>query len=330
VGGGSKNSATADYATIAGGGSDPGASETRNRVTDKYGTIGGGGDNQAGNDDTDTTNTPYATVGGGRSNLAWNDYTTVAGGNDNQATGLRATVGGGLSNTSTNNSTTVAGGRENQATGAYSAVGGGRENVASGYYSAIPGGYGSTASASFSFAAGSNARAEHSGSFVWGDASTQDAVTTTEENQFLIRASGGTWLYSGSDLTSGVRLSAGSSALATVSDRNMKDNIRQVAVRDILSRLSRIPISRWNYKTQDSSIEHIGPMAQDFYAAFGLDDDDRHISTIDADGVALAAIQGLCELVKEKDAEIAVQQEQIAKLAGRLAALEAVVLSEKD
>ena len=306
VGGGQNNFAYGDYAVIAGG--------LDNSTPDSYCNVGGGRENVSGNDDS----------------ILENLYITIGGGYQNSAIGLRATIGGGYMNQSNSNSCVVAGGRENQATGGYSAVGGGRENVASGYYSAIPGGYGSTASASFSFAAGSNAMAEHSGAFVWGDASTQDAVASTDENQFLIRASGGTWLYSDPDLTSGVRLSAGSSALATVSDRNMKDNIRQVEVRNILSRLSQIPISRWNYKTQDSSIEHIGPMAQDFYAAFGLDDDDRHISTIDADGVALAAIQGLYELVKEKDAEIAVQQEQIAKLAGRLAALEAVVLSEKD
>ena len=90
-----------------------------------------------------------------------------------------------------------------------------------------------------------------------------------------------------------------------------------------LERLVSIPIETWNYKTQDPSIRHMGPMAQDFYAAFGLGVDDKHISTVDADGVALAAIQGLYELVKEKDAQIAKQQEQITQLSERLAALEA-------
>jgi trimeric autotransporter adhesin len=50
---------------------------------------------------------------------------------------------------------------------------------------------------------------------------------------------------------------------------------------------------RWSYKTQGPSIRHMGPTAQDFSRAFGLGEDDRHITTIDADGVALAAIQGL-------------------------------------
>jgi hypothetical protein len=55
-------------------------------------------------------------------------------------------------------------------------------------------------------------------------------------------------------------------------------------------------------------------MAQDFYAAFGLGSDDRHISTVDPDGVALAAIQGLYELAKEKDAQIAELEERVAVL----------------
>ena len=79
------------------------------------------------------------------------------------------------------------------------------------------------------------------------------------------------------------------------------------------------------------SIRHIGPMAQDFYAAFGVGEDDRHISTVDADGVALAAIQGLYQVVQDKDAAIASLQTEnetlktrLDDLDQRLAALEAI------
>ena len=95
--------------------------------------------------------------------------------------------------------------------------------------------------------------------------------------------------------------------------------------REVLKRLASIPVESWNYKSQDASIRHIGPMAQDFYAAFGLGEDNKHITTVDADGVALAAIQGLYELVKEKEAEIAAQESRICDLEARLAALEAMV-----
>ena len=73
--------------------------------------------------------------------------------------------------------------------------------------------------------------------------------------------------------------------------------------RDVLDKIAAMPISRWNFKG-DAATPHLGPMAQDFHAAFGLGTDDKHIATVDADGVALAAIQGLNEVVKEKDAEI--------------------------
>ena len=88
--------------------------------------------------------------------------------------------------------------------------------------------------------------------------------------------------------------------------------------RRVLERLAAIPIQTWNYKSQDPSIRHIGPVAQGFYGAFGLGADDQHISTVDADGVALAAIQGVYELVRDQAA-------QIAALEARLSPLEALV-----
>ena len=69
----------------------------------------------------------------------------------------------------------------------------------------------------------------------------------------------------------------------------------------------------------------MGPMAQDFSAAFGLGLDDKHINTVDADGVALAAIQGLYTLVKEKDAEIVSQKDKIDCLETRVKQLEEMV-----
>jgi len=321
-------------ATISGGGEPAPSWANSNRVTDNYGTVGGGSNNDAGNSNMIPTDTTHATVGGGRSNTASGSYSTIGGGlsntasggvtaigggDSNVASGYSATVSGGYGNTANGSFSTVGGGVDNTASGENATAGGGQGNLASGNCSVVPGGCFSSASADYSFAAGSQANANHIGSFVWGDGSTDAPVTSTRDHQFLVRAAGGTWLYSNPELTSGVRLSGGSSALATVSDRAMKRNIRQVDGKDILSRLSEIPIGRWSYKAQDPEIEHIGPMAQDFYAAFGLGEDDRHISTIDPDGVALAAIQGLYELVQEKDA-------QIAELEARLAMLEASVL----
>jgi hypothetical protein len=83
-----------------------------------------------------------------------------------------------------------------------------------------------------------------------------------------------------------------------------------------------LPIATWNYTGQDPSIRHIGPTAQDFHTAFGLGEDNQHISTVDADGVSLAAIQGLYQLVQAQDAQLRDQQQHIAALEARLAALE--------
>jgi len=82
----------------------------------------------------------------------------------------------------------------------------------------------------------------------------------------------------------------------------------------VLERLDAMEISTWNYKAQDEGIRHIGPMAQDFRAAFAVGEDEKRISTVDADGVALAAIQGLKRLADEKDARIAALERRIVEL----------------
>ena len=72
----------------------------------------------------------------------------------------------------------------------------------------------------------------------------------------------------------------------------------------------------------DTAIRHIGPMAQDFYAAFGVGPDDKHITTVDADGVALAAIQGLNQKVEAQQSELQQKQTEITELKARMEKLE--------
>jgi hypothetical protein len=102
--------------------------------------------------------------------------------------------------------------------------------------------------------------------------------------------------------------------LATGSDRNIKEDIASVDPREVLATVAEMPISSWKYIADESGIRHMGPMAQDFYAAFGLGADNRHIATVDSDGVALAAIKGLNEIVTEKNAEIDDLKARLAKL----------------
>jgi trimeric autotransporter adhesin len=107
------------------------------------------------------------------------------------------------------------------------------------------------------------------------------------------------------------------------SDRNVKEHFSPVSARDVLEKVSALPISEWNYKADNETLRHIGPMAQDFYAAFNVGMDDKHISMVDADGVALAAIQGLNQKLNEK-------QTEIADLQKRLEALEKIICGQKS
>jgi hypothetical protein len=229
-------------------------------------------------------------------------------------------VGGGASNTANAEFTTVGGGESNTASGRWATVGGGENNSASGLYSAVPGGQLNEASGAFSVAAGLNAKAVDNGAFVWAD-STGSAISSTAPNQFVVRASGGVTFFSDPGATAGVTLPAGSGSFSSLSDRNSKTNFSVVNQRDILERLLGVPIATYSYKTQDG-VRHIGPVAQDFAAAFGVGEDERRISVVDADGVAFAAIQGLYQMVDEREARIAAQESQLADLQQRLESLE--------
>jgi len=110
------------------------------------------------------------------------------------------------------------------------------------------------------------------------------------------------------------------------SDRNLKDRFAPVDSRGILERVASLPITSWSYK-KDEAIRHIGPMAQDFRAAFNLGADERHIETVDEGGIALAAIQGLNEKLREKDGELRALKSQNESLERRLADLERLVKS---
>ena len=119
-------------------------------------------------------------------------------------------------------------------------------------------------------------------------------------------------LQSNGNMTIAGNLSQGSS-------RDLKTDFVSLDAKDVLSRVSALPISLWSYKT-DGGVRHIGPMAEDFHQAFGLGADDKHIAPGDTAGLALAAVQGLNQVVQEKDKEI-------TELRNRLASLEKLVQS---
>ena len=110
-------------------------------------------------------------------------------------------------------------------------------------------------------------------------------------------------------------------AWAAISDRNVKDNIQPVDGAKLLEKIAQLEVSRWNYNTQDPSIQHIGPMAQDFYRLFGVGDKNTTITTIDPDGIALAAIQELHRCTNELDSKT----QRIEELELKMAELRAMV-----
>jgi len=102
------------------------------------------------------------------------------------------------------------------------------------------------------------------------------------------------------------------------SDRNQKKNIAPVDTTAILDKVSRLPISTWTYLKEPASVRHLGPMAQDFRATFGLGDDDRTYYAVDAQGVALAAIKALNEQLSAQEARIVKLERENKSLSRRL------------
>jgi hypothetical protein len=136
----------------------------------------------------------------------------------------------------------------------------------------------------------------HAGALTIGDAgdgSMPSTMRANANNQFSARFAGGYRLFSSGDLTSGVSLAAGGGSWQSVSDVRKKTAFRDVEGEAVLAKLAAMPVRTWQYKAQDAAIRHMGPTAQDFHRAFGLGESDTTITTVDADGVALAAARAL-------------------------------------
>jgi hypothetical protein len=345
-------------ATIAGGGATSyhGGGAATNSVSADFGTIGGGSQNMIQTNANDATisggylntiqtgthdatigggyyNTiqPFsyeATIGGGENNMIQRlaDHATIGGGSGNtiQTNALAATISGGGGSTIKTNAqfATISGGFWNtiQRDAYYATIGGGAGNViqTNAQYATIPGGLNNIAT-NFAFAAGSGAQAIHTGAFVWAD-STPASFSSTATNQFAVRATGGFAFFTST--SGGATLAAGSGSWTSMSDRHAKENFAPLDPQSVLAKVAALPLSTWNYKAQNPAIRHLGPMAQDFKAAFGVGETDTGITGVDADGVALAAIQGLNQKLEETRAEN-------ADLRARLEKLERLVQSPK-
>jgi hypothetical protein len=338
IGGGSYNIASGEGATVGGG--------HGNTVSGTLGTICGGyinttssGSATVGGGILNTASGDYATVSGGEENTSSGSWATIGGGFTNVVSGTDATIGGGMLNAAGGDYTTIGGGLGNYANGNYATISGGVENTASGYratvgggwynntsgdYATVSGGYYNIASGDYSFAAGRRARAAADGCFVWGD-STDAAFNCSNPDRFMVRASGGVYLYTNPTVTLGAYLAPNSGSWSSLSDRNAKENFQSVDPEYVLEQVVQMPVSTWNYIGEADGIRHLGPMAQDFYVAFGLGDSERYINTLDADGVALAAIQGLYTKNQALEAEVSTLKTENTTLKKDMSDLEARV-----
>lgn len=102
---------------------------------------------------------------------------------------------------------------------------------------------------------------------------------------------------------------------SVASSRALKEVLAGVDAADILQRVRELGISLWRYKTDADDVRHIGPMAEQFHALFGLNGDaDHEIATVDLTGVTLASIQAMAEDLERKDAQIQQLRAEIEQL----------------
>jgi hypothetical protein len=340
VGGGAGNLASAESATIAGG--------INHQASGQASSISGGSQNIA--------QGVQSTIGGGGFQTASGDWATIAGGLEHVASGVQATIGGGRGHVASAFASTVGGGLQNVAGGQYSSVGGGTANTASGQYSTTAGGQGNCAGGDWSWSGGRQAKSRRGtepddvncaassgdangdeGSFAWADAQAAD-FQSTGPNQFLVRAAGGVYLGTTSTVSfpAGRFLNTSTGGFLTTggtwtnaSSRALKTGFEAIDVGAVLARVLELPLTRWRYIGSPAEGPHLGPVAEDFHAAFGLGADGRAISTVDASGVALAAIQGMDrKLLDARDAlaaENAGLRAELGALQDRLAQIEAAL-----
>jgi hypothetical protein len=301
VGGGFGNEASGQAAVVSGGFGNT-ASDNRTTVNGGIGNTASGLEATVAGGRNNTASGPEAMVGGGDNNEASGEYATVGGGLGNEASDTRTAVGGGSSNTANGRHTTIGGGFSNRTSNSSATISGGSSNEAIGSGATVPGGSNNTAIGNFSFAAGRRASADHDGAFVFGDSSfTRIRSNASNEARFQMKVH--------------------APEFNPLSARSAKINVESIDPLIALEGVQSLEISTWEFREHDSG-RHMGPMAGEFAETFGLGDDDESIATVDADGVALAAIQGLAQKLNEKD-------DRIAELEERLSVLESQVGSDE-
>lgn len=241
-----------------------------------------------------------------------NDF-TFAGGNQVRAAGYGAFAFGDQVNVSSTVGVGFGSGITVSGTAGFSA---GASNVCSGFactaigYTVRAGGQGSvalgyrtTANNDYSVAIGYRAsNNSHTGTMVMGDESTTDSVRNQADNEFRARYTGGYRLRvssasngntPGAGGNVGCDLTVAVPTWTCASSRTVKENFLEVDGEDVLQRVRDVPVSTWTMIGDDDRVLHMGPVAEDFYEAFGLGLGETAIGLGDIDGVNFAAAQAL-------------------------------------
>ena len=266
----------------------------------------------------------YSWAGGNLSRAS--AFATFAFGDQVTVTGVDAAAFGG--------SNTVSGtagfstGASNNCTG-FGCIAMGFTNTAGGQ-GAVAIGYRVTADCDYCVSLGHRASANgHDGTFNAADQSTTDSLEASANNQFNTRYAGGYRLYTNATTTTGVSLNAGGSSWNVISDRNAKTGFSRLDGESVLKKLRSVPVTSWQYKDEENkNVRHVGPMAQDFFKAFGLTDNDKVINQGDFDGINLAAVKALDARTVKLRAELDEKDKEITDLKARLVRLEALLLKK--
>jgi hypothetical protein len=359
VGGGLENEALGNGSFVGGGGFD-GVDVAGNVTLGKGSAIVGGLGNSI------SGNGIYAMIGGGYNNAANNNYGIVVGGVQNTNLGAYAAIGGGSDNAISSSFATIGGGLDNAVSSNFGTVPGGYANTASGLYSFAAGynaqavnegsfvwsddssgtAFTSTGNDQFAIRAAGGVVMNVSGSsglhpaavqinstgtaavgLAVGEGSSDSATVfvNTGSGDIIKGFSGGT----GGNLVFEVKNNGtvNVNGVALTSDRNAKEHFAPLDAKTVLEKVAALPLTEWNYKSDAPAVRHVGPMAQDFHAAFNLNgSDEKHISVVDESGVALAAIQGLnaklearSRALETENADLKARLDKLEKLVGQLA-----------
>jgi trimeric autotransporter adhesin len=215
----------------------------------------------------------------------------------------------------------------------YSVTAGGEGSVALGYRTSAIGrrtvALGSRATSNGTCPSGPHAGGPCEGTFAAGDESTTDSVRNQTDNEFRIRYNGGIRLRvstaangntPGAGGNVGCDLTVAVPSWTCASSRTLKENFLEVDGEEVLWRIRGIPVTSWNMIGADRQIRHFGPVAEDFYHAFGLGLGETTIGLGDIDGVNLAAAKALeartAGLRAELDARTAQVQALQAEVGG--------------